>query len=178
GLAGAVGRPLAELHAGDAEALDRWRRCLAGEPLRVETVHGRAYWLQIYRPRRGPDSAVVGATMLALEVTRDLTTLRQAQLLRELVNNVPTNVLAVDARGTCLLSEGGLLSEIGLTPGESVGVDIFASYSSLPSVLETIRTALRGEPCSVEFQFGEHLYSQQSLPRRDRHGNVIGAYCT
>ncbi|MDC0720322.1 STAS domain-containing protein [Nannocystis bainbridge] len=173
-----VGASLAQAFAGQPGVLEHFRRSLQGEQVRVESVHGQAYWLHSFYPLRGPDGAIVGAAMLALDVTRDLTTVRQAELLRELVNNVPTNVFAVDTRGVCEVSEGGLLAQIGLKPGQNVGVNVFEAYNTLiPDIGLAMSAAFRGETRVIEFGFGESLYSQITLPRRDAHGNNAGAYC-
>ena len=100
----------------------------------------------------------------------------QAQLLRELINNVPTNVYAIDNQGICLLSEGGLLAQIGLKPGQNVGIDVFVAYAGLPAVADVLRAALRGEASSIEFEFGGRVFTQNTLPRRDASGALAGAF--
>ncbi|PCC73859.1 anti-anti-sigma factor [Nannocystis exedens] len=173
-----VGAPLTAAFAGHAELIELFRRSLRGERSRVERMYGQACWLLSFYPLRGPDGAIVGAAMLAIDVTRDLTTVRQAQMLRELVNNVPTNVFAVDIRGVCEISEGGLLKQIGLKPGQNVGVNVFEAYSAtIPDLADAMSAAFRGETRVIEFAFGDSLYSQTTLPRRDAHGNNAGAYC-
>lgn len=101
----------------------------------------------------------------------------QAQLLRELINNVPTNVYAIDNDGLCLLSEGGLLAQIGLKPGQNVGIDVFESYRELPTVTAALRAGLRGEATSMEFEFGGRVFTQSTLPRREADGSLVGAFC-
>ncbi|MCY1058966.1 STAS domain-containing protein [Nannocystis sp. SCPEA4] len=173
-----LGSSLAAVFAKSPGVLPVWRKCLSGERVRTESIHGEAYWLQMFQPLRGSDGAVVGAAMLAIDVNRDLTTVRQAQLLRELVNNVPTNVFAVDLRGVCEVSEGGLLGEIGLRPGQNVGLNVFEAYGdAIPDLGEAMEAAFRGESRAIEFSFGDQLYSQATLPRRDAQGNSAGAFC-
>ena len=101
----------------------------------------------------------------------------RAQLLRELINNVPTNVYAIDAQGICLLSEGGLLAQIGLQPGQNVGIDVFVAYEGLPPVIEALRAAQRGEATTIEFAFADRVYTQSTLPRRNADGTLAGAFC-
>jgi rsbT co-antagonist protein RsbR len=103
--------------------------------------------------------------------------LARAQLLRELIDNVPTNVYAVDARGICLLSEGGLLAELGLRPGQNVGIDVFKAYAGLPEVITALNAALRGEANTTEYEFAGRVFTQSTLPRRDPDGAVAGAFC-
>ncbi len=177
GLDAAPSGPLATLFAGDDGALARWRRCLAGERSRAESVHGDTQWLQLFHPLRGAGGAVIGAAMLALDVTLALPNARHAKLLRELVNNVPTNVFAVDTDGVCQISEGGMLAQIGLEPGQNVGVNVFTSYDMIPGMSEAMRKAFRGEANTLEFRFGDSLYSQINLPRRDSFGANAGVYC-
>ena len=173
-----LGLPLTKLFAANEEAMSRWRRCLAGERVRGEGTYGSTYWLQLYYPLRDPDGAIVGAAMVAFDVTRDLQTARQATLLRELVNNVPTNVYALDPDGVCQISEGGLLYRAGLKPGEGVGVNLLEVYGpAVPGLSEGVQAAFRGESTVIEFPIGDRLYSQAILPRRDSSGGNAGAYC-
>lgn len=173
----ALGQRLTDLLPADCELVTRFRRCLAGERLRLDGVHRQTHWLQLYHPRRDAAGAVVGAVLIALDVTRDLAAVRQAELLHELVNNVPTNVYAVDARGICQISEGGLLASAGLRPGQLVGVDAIAAYTDLPQVHESMRAAFAGRTTTVEFPVGDRLYSQVTLPWRDLVGEPVGAFC-
>ncbi|MFZ6179258.1 STAS domain-containing protein [Nannocystis pusilla] len=180
GVAGTatVGASLAAAFGEHPELVELFRRGLRGERVRAENTYGQAYWLQSFYPLRGADGAIVGAAMLAIDVTRDLTTVRQAQMLRELVNNLPTNVFAVDPRGVCEISEGGMLAQIGLKPGQNVGVNIFEAYNAtIPDLADAMAAAFRGETRVIEFSFGDSLYSQTTLPRRDAQGNYAGAYC-
>lgn len=180
GVAGTavVGASLAAALGEHPELVELFRRGLRGERVQAENTYGQAYWLQSFYPLRGSDGAIVGAAMLAIDVTRDLTTLRQAQMLRELVNNLPTNVFAVDRRGVCEISEGGLLAQIGLKPGQNVGVNVFEAYNAtIPDLADAMSAAFRGETRVIEFSFGDSLYSQATLPRRDAQGNYAGAYC-
>jgi anti-anti-sigma factor len=172
-----VGAPLVELFGAESDLLFRWRHCLAGDKFRIEHVVGDAQWLLSFHPQRGPDGAPTGASMVGLEVTRDLTVARQSQLLRELINNVPTNVYAVDLDGRCELSEGGLLVRAGLKPGQNVGLDVFRAYAGVPAITDSLRAALRGESRTVEYEFAGVLFSQTTLPRRDALGAVAGAFC-
>lgn len=172
-----VGESLATIFGHDPALLERWRRCLAGERLRAESIHRDAYWLQLFYPLRAADGALAGAALLALDVTVDMTTVRQSQMLRELVNNVPTNVFAFDTRGTCMVSEGGLLAQIGLKPGQNVG-NPFEEYAAvIPGLVDAMRAAFAGETRTIEFGFGESLYSQTMMPRRDSLGHAAGVYC-
>ncbi|WP_434425556.1 STAS domain-containing protein [Nannocystis pusilla] len=173
-----VGASLAAALGEHPELVELFRRSLRGERVRAENTYGQAYWLQSFYPLHGADGAIVGAAMLALDVTRDLTTVRQAHMLRELVNNLPTNVFAVDPRGVCEISEGGLLAQIGLKPGQNVGVNVFEAYNAtIPDLANAMGAAFRGETRVIEFGFGDSLYSQTTLPRRDARGNYAGAYC-
>lgn len=172
-----IGAPLSSLFAADSDALARWRRCLGGERLRVDCVQGDTQWLQLFQPRRGADGAIVGAAMLAVDVTVDVAAARHAQLLRELVNNVPTNVFAVDTAGICQISEGGLLAKAGLKPGQNVGIDVFEAYGGLPGLKEGLLAAFQGEQTLIEYALAGSVFSQMILPRRDSLGANAGAYC-
>lgn len=175
--AASLGRPLSSLFDAESDTLARWRQCLGGERLRVEIIHGDTHWLQLFYPLRAADGAILGAAMLALDVTVDVIAARHAQLLRELVNNVPTNVFAVDTEGICQISEGGLLAQSGLKSGDNVGINVFEAYGALPGLKESLHAAFRGETRVIEYPLGDSIYNQMVLPRRDSLGANAGAYC-
>jgi anti-anti-sigma factor len=103
---------------------------------------------------------------------------RPFELLRELINRCPINVYAVDAKGICVLSEGGLLYAMGLQPGANVGTDVLAISAPVPDLLAAFETALAGhEPPVVEFPMLDRIVSQVTLPRFDAGGAVTGAFC-
>lgn len=102
---------------------------------------------------------------------------RTYQTLRELINNVPTNVYATDSQGTCLLSEGGLLASLGLKPEERVGTSIFADEEVLPDVSAAVRRAFAGTASTVEFSLMDRVFSQTTIPRRDAAGALDGVFC-
>src|SRR5262249_31936362 len=62
-----------------------------------------------------------------------------AEQLRAVISSVPIVLWAIDSHGTVTLSEGSLLRDIGLEPGQVVGQSIFDLYASVPAVLDFTR---------------------------------------
>lgn len=179
GLAGkaTAGARLTELLPEGSEGLEQWRRCLAGERLHAEVTHGETHWLQLFAPRRAADGAAAGATMLALDVTRELLAARRGRLLSDLVNNVQTNVFAIGSDGICMISEGGLLRTLGYAPGQLEGVDVYQAFAGIPELSAALQRALHGEVAECEYTYGPFVIKQTCLPRFDALGKVIATYC-
>lgn len=58
---------------------------------------------------------------------------------------MPLITAACDRRGVCTLSEGGLLAEIGLQPGQVVGLSFLDIYGGFPEIVRDLTRCLNGE---------------------------------
>ena len=84
---------------------------------------------------------------------RDITARKKAEMslqeselkFRTVVQNAQAIIFILDDKGIFLLSEGQILSKIGLEPGEVVGMSAFEIYKDNPNVIEAITKALSGE---------------------------------
>ncbi len=98
-----------------------------------------------------------------------------AEQLRAVISAVPIVLWAIDGHGIVTLSEGSLLRDIGLEPGQVVGQSIFNLYASVPAVLDFTREALRGESPSWILDLHGKTFSGCYTPLRDPCGQVTGA---
>src|SRR4029078_9771835 len=98
-----------------------------------------------------------------------------ADKLRAVFSSGPILLWAIDRHGFVTLSEGSLLREIGLTPGEVVGLSIFDLYADTPAVLEFTREALDGESPTWTGDIHGRKFSGWYTPVYDGAGEVIGA---
>src|SRR4029079_16170930 len=98
-----------------------------------------------------------------------------AEQLRAVISAVSIVLWSIDRHGFVTLSEGSLLREIGLTPGEVVGLSIFDLYADTPAVLEFTREALDGESPTWTVDIHGRTFSGCYTPLYDAAGEVIGA---
>ena len=115
--------------------------------------------------------AVVSVAEAAL-VERERST---AEQLRAVISAVPIVLWAIDGDGMVTLSEGSLLRDIGLAPGQVVGQSIFDLYANAPAVLEYTRAALRGESPRWMLDIHGRTFSGCYTPLRDAGGRITGA---
>ncbi|MDM8526826.1 response regulator [Anaerolineales bacterium HSG24] len=93
---------------------------------------------------------------------------------RTIVTNSTPIVFMFDREGTILLSEGKMLSVVGLRPGEVVGQSVFELYQDYPDTIKAFKTALNGELVEGIIKFGELFFETFFSPNIDLQGNVVG----
>ncbi len=98
-----------------------------------------------------------------------------AEQLRAVISAVPIVLWAIDRQGLVTLSEGSLLRDIGLAPGQVVGQSIFDLYANVPAVLDFTREALRGESPTWTLNIHGKTFSGCYTPLRDACGQITGA---
>jgi PAS domain S-box-containing protein len=97
-----------------------------------------------------------------------------ADVLRTVVENAPLVLWSIDRDGVFTLSEGRGLAQLGLKPGESVGVSAFDMYKDFPDVLRNLRRALDGEEVVATLEVVGRAYETVIRPLRDADGKVTG----
>ena len=115
-----------------------------------------------------------------LTITRDITerkemedALRQAeQRLRTVLANSQAVIYQLDAEGRFTLSEGLALANLGLRPGEVVGLSALDLYHDNPDVLGQIRGALGGQPSRQILKQGGRVFDSLLTPVLDENGTV------
>ena len=121
-------------------------------------------------PTEGVDRARIGA------LEQEVAALREA-LMRErlpaVIAHAPFVLFAFDATGTITLQEGGLLANLGLTPGQRIGENVFEVYRALPDAHPTIHRALAGEHCTWEGPVGPMILQVRLAPELDASGQLV-----
>ena len=82
---------------------------------------------------------------------------------------------ATDKDGGLTLAAGKELENLGLEPGETVGLSIFEVYSSQPDILENIAGVLAGNDRTWNAQNGDFMHKVRSTALRNSNGEVVGA---
>lgn len=125
-----------------------------------------------------------GAPSQIASIIRDVSKQRRAERqlelsearLRMIVANLPVVVFTSDENGIFTLSEGQGLADLGLAPGQVVGMSLFDLYADFPEVVHHTRRALEGHPVTYEVHVPgvEQYFEQYTAPLRDDVGNITG----
>ena len=178
-----------QVHPDDVlDVREAFQRAVGGrEPVRIEYRgrHKDGSWRQrdVIGINRLADPAVagvvvnyrdtsVGSVAEAAVLERERWT---AEQLRAVISTVPIVLWAVDRQGIVTLSEGSLLRDIGLQPGQVVGQSIGDLYATVPAVLDFTQQALRGESPAWILDIHGRTFSGCYTPLRDPAGQVTGA---
>lgn len=94
--------------------------------------------------------------------------------LRPILASLPVMLLGFDTRGSCILSEGGLLTNFDLVPGAAVGRPLAESFAQFPHIVSAVQQALAGETLFTRTVAGPDVLDVQWHPRRDDAGEIIG----
>ena len=104
-------------------------------------------------------------------------------LLRSVLSNAPLTIFATDRNGVFTLSEGMELIQVGLKPGENVGVSAYDLYNSLPfadlsgTVIpgkEVLDRVLQGEMMVLISELRGVFFENHLGPITDEKNNVTG----
>jgi len=99
---------------------------------------------------------------------------RNLQLLDAVTNAAPLILWAMEADGTCTLSQGNGLGLIGLSRGELVGVNLFHYYRDDDRTLNSYRRCLAGDSFQDERPVGDRRVTTWLEPLRGVDGAVEG----
>ena len=94
--------------------------------------------------------------------------------LRTVINSNPMVLFALDRNGIFTLSEGQGLAELGLQPGQVVGLSVFDVYRGEPALLEDIGRALAGEAFQSTVQVGPMYFETTYSPLKNEQGESTG----
>lgn len=101
--------------------------------------------------------------------------LRESEhLLKTFVANVNGIVFIVDNDGIFKLSAGRGLSELGLKPGQVVGLSVYDVYKEIPQIEKDIRNALHGDEITSVVNVGPLVYEVIFSPLIDETTKVTG----
>ncbi len=120
-------------------------------------------------------SAVQAVIRDVTEQKRAREALREAEArLQTVVGSASLILFAIDREGTFTLSEGEGLKSLGLRPGEVVGQSAFELYRDVPSVIDHIRRALKGEAFQTAVAIGDLTFEVRYSPLTDEGNNIAG----
>ena len=97
------------------------------------------------------------------------------ETLHAAVSCAPMFLWATDKDGRLTLAAGKELENLGIEPGEAVGLSIFEVYSSQPDILENMAGVLAGNDRTWKTPLGHFIHEIRSTALRDRNGEVVGA---
>jgi PAS domain S-box-containing protein len=86
------------------------------------------------------------------------------QRYRSVVSGAALVIWALDTNGVFTMSDGNLLSHLGLRPSELVGRSIFEVYAAQPAILDDTRRALQGEEVLSEHTVGNIVFHTSCRP--------------
>jgi len=144
---------------------------------RAKRKNGELFWVEV-----ALRSSRIGGQECVLAVVRDITERRRAEeatrenelRLRTMVQNAPAIIFILDRDGVFRLSEGQALAKLGLEAGEVVGKSALEMYQDTPSVLESLRKALAGEPARAINELPGVIFDTVYSPIFDPDGKPAG----
>lgn len=98
-----------------------------------------------------------------------------ANLLQAVVKSAPIFLWTLDMEGRFTMNVGSGLQQLGMQPGELVGVNLFEHNADNPGIINLARRALSGEPCSAMIESDGLSFQTTYSPLFDAHGNLAGA---
>jgi rsbT co-antagonist protein RsbR len=134
---------------------------------------------EIYGVLRAPSAAAAptssrpSSSYAAPDSYMGLTPAYRDDLLEVLLEDLPFTVWIVDRDGKYVFNAGRGLDEIGLKPGQLVGLNIFELYGGGSSESSPIRRALKGERCHSVDESYSISWENWYLPVRDASGEVV-----
>jgi PAS domain S-box-containing protein len=94
--------------------------------------------------------------------------------LRTFVANQPGVAYITDKEGYFLLSEGQGLQQLGLKPGQVVGLSVFDVYKDIPVIGDTIHKAMKGNEYIFTVNVGKNIFESWIGPIKDETGAING----
>lgn len=132
-----------------------------------------------------------GKVVRVVTIVRDITEQKRSEaerrkadsMLHTVLENAPITIFATDKQGVFTLSEGKGLENVGLKPGENVGVSAFDLFGSIPFVEENgekftgkdvLERVLAGETVTAFNVLNGVNFDNHISPIHDGDGEVVG----
>ncbi|MEM8530883.1 MAG: STAS domain-containing protein [Chloroflexota bacterium] len=130
----------------------------------------------VYRISWSPEQAQ------ALVITQDVTEQKRAerelkitqQRLQSIINNIPMILFGINTEGIFTLSEGRGLIDLGLQPGQVVGLPVATVYQDVPEITGDVEKAMKGEEFTTSHQVGDTYFETWYTPMHDQNGQLLG----
>jgi len=99
--------------------------------------------------------------------------LRQSILqIQSILNTMPIIMWSYDKDGIFTLSEGKELKNLGLKPGQVVGLSYIDVYRDNEEIINYTKKAFKGESCEYVVEVADNIYHSVLTPDLDENGNV------
>ncbi len=138
------------------------------EVIQLDRKPSNGSWLDLTLEKmpEGPDSEKI--YIYLQDVTefrqRELSLVEKEGLYKTVIANAQAVVFALDDKGCFLFSEGMGLADLGLKPGEVVGLSALELYKHNSVIVKSIKAALQGKPFSGIFEEGGLLFDTSLVP--------------
>jgi PAS domain S-box-containing protein len=169
------------LHPEDREQFLALLRAVASDGTERQSEHrmvsadGQERWFRTEFHVVPPAFQVLGLMIDVTEARHTAQALRRAEAqLRQVVNNTPVVMFALDRNGIVTLSEGSGLRALGLAPGQIVGRNVFELYPAETGIHALTRRALAGEEMTSTEETLGTLWETRWTPLFDDAGQPAG----
>ncbi|KYF92731.1 hypothetical protein BE17_47490 [Sorangium cellulosum] len=159
-----VGLNALEIYPPGSASYDEAVRVLQGESVHVDGMEGKDYWIRFQEPLRDERGDVTANLAVSICVTKNAHDTLQAKALHTAVGELPVVIWAMERDGTCTLSAGKGLRDLGVDSRTLVGANLFHLYGDHPDFMEHAQRALSGEQFSVETRIGDHRWRNHFIP--------------
>ena len=130
------------------------------------------------RPVFGPSGDVVFVMVAFFDRTREIEANRARdeaqQLLRQVLDNAPIILWALDPTWRITFSEGKGLVALEASPRQFIGQSIQELFRGRPDILEVLGRAYAGEEVRTRAPIGAAVFETVAGPLRDPSGGVVG----
>jgi PAS domain S-box-containing protein len=142
---------------------------------RMVASDGGERWFRTEMHMAPSEGQVLGLMIDATDARRTAEALRAAEArLRQVVNNAPVILFAVDKHGVVTTSEGSGLRALGHRPGQNVSRNIFDIYPEATDMHALARRALAGEEMTTTNQTIGGWWETRWTPLFDAAGAPAG----
>jgi PAS domain S-box-containing protein len=162
-----------------------FKRALSGEvcttsnvPIKEPGTEKEGWAIGMYAPHYNSAGEIVGVIATVRDVTEQIKAgeaLRDSEeLFRTIVENSQPIVFMIDKERKFLLSEGKMLSVLGLKPGQVVGQSALELYKEFPAIIQGINKALSGDTHKDIIEVNGLYFDIFYSPYKDSKGHVLG----
>jgi len=168
-----VGLNAFKVYGADSPGQANTRRVLGGESFRTNSFEGSTLLATWYEPIRDAQGDVTSALGFSLSINEQAQELLQARTLLAAVEQLPIVIWSMDRDGTCVLSTGSGLKDLGLKPDELVGKNLYELYAASPTFKVDMDRAFQGETFYREGLVREMHWRSHFIPVRGLLGEEV-----